>query len=43
MGNKNDADVDLDAILPFFSSFNMTVICLVTLVPLLIWTLKSIC
>ena len=37
------SEVDLDAILPFFSSFNMTILCLVTLVPLLIWTLKSVC
>ena len=34
---------NLDTILPFFSSFNMTILCLVTLVPLLVWTLKSVC
>ena len=32
-----------DDLMPFFGQFNMTITSIVILVPLIIWTLKSVC
>ena len=43
MDGNPGTHLDVDSMMPFFDTINMTITAIVVLIPLSIWTLKQVC